>query len=350
MNRAQRSVFDRLIRLYSARSQASTAHTPFEDFTTEIFASILEQNTDVLKAFLTEIFGIEREVVDTSRFKVKTQDHYHVDGGTSCRVDLTIRGEDFLCFVENKVHSTEGYRQLDRYAALLAEQKERNKYLGYCTKYSEESRKGVKQYRWADVHRLLSRFHSDTLIANFTDFLRRNGMESSNELSLHDLHVMQGVVDVFDKLGSILAEVKQDYDQISGRRAKCSERYKQIGRYQRYVCFDKKVLSGEGYSELGFGFDLSETPSLYVWIWADEKSEIWTRHKDRLFETFPDGKRDDRSYIAYLTPLSEFLSKRDMQSDIRRWFIDIFERIAQYEGFKRNVLEPQEDEDTEKEM
>lgn len=347
MTSVRNSVFDRLIRLYGERSQEATAHTPLEDFTTEIFASILERNTDVLKAFLAEIVGIESEVVETRRLVVKTQDHYRVDGDTNCRVDLAIRGEDFLCFVENKVHSTEGYHQLDRYATVLAKQHERIKHLGYCTKYCEESREGVRQYRWADVHKLLSRFQSDTLITNFTDFLRRNGMGSFDELSLHDLNVMQGVVYVFEKLGSILEEVKIDYDQITGRRAKCSERYKQIGRFQRYVCFDKNVLSGEGYSELGFGFDLSESPSLYMWIWADEKSEIWTTHKDRLFEALPDGKRDDRSYLAYLTPLSDLLSKRDMQNEIRMWFAEKFERIAQYEGFKKNVLESQEDENTE---
>jgi hypothetical protein len=291
--------------------------------------------------FLKDVVRVEADLTDSMSFEVSTQKRFVLNDDTDCRVDLVIASERLVCFIENKVNSGEGYRQLERYRDVLEEEKADQKFLCYCTKYWDQKDAGsdrFRQFRWADIHKLLTEYESDTLISHFSNFLRRSGMGTTKELSIEDLHVMESVVEVLGKLGDILEDVRHKYGLITGREAVWGDRYKQMAQFGRYVCYDKEVLESDTdeYSELGFGFNLKNTPSLYFWVWAKEESELWEKHKPSLFQKFEDGRREDRTYVAVMRPLTDLLSNPKMDEEIVGWFVEKFERIAQYEGFLKH--------------
>lgn len=106
------NVYLNLLNLYSRQSTASK--TPLEDFTTEIFASILSKDDQLLNCFMNTVLKIDGE-----QFKIKTQQKYDLQDDRDCIVDVVIYNESTICFLENKVNSYEGHGQLERYKSVL---------------------------------------------------------------------------------------------------------------------------------------------------------------------------------------------------------------------------------------
>lgn len=120
------NIFSRLLKLYRTNS----LKTPFEDFTTEILVGILSENPEILADFVNQVLGI-----DGSRFQITSQEHFILEGFKNCRVDIIIRSDNMLCFLENKIGSQEGNDQLLRYSRVLDEHHGQDvTYLRYCTK------------------------------------------------------------------------------------------------------------------------------------------------------------------------------------------------------------------------
>jgi hypothetical protein len=87
------------------------AKTPLRDFVTAILVAILENTPVIGMAFAIEILRLEGE-----SFAYTTQDHFkspnpiHPD----CRVEIVVRSEGLICFLENKVEAGTGYIQMER--------------------------------------------------------------------------------------------------------------------------------------------------------------------------------------------------------------------------------------------
>ncbi|MFB4167357.1 PD-(D/E)XK nuclease family protein [Virgibacillus sp. JSM 102003] len=146
------NVYLNLLNLYSRHSTAFK--TPLEDFTTEIFASILLKDDQLLNSFMNDVLKIDGE-----QFKIKTQQQYELEDEQDCIIDIVIYNESTICFLENKVNSREGYRQLERYKSVLNSlEGQRKVFLRYCTKYydlKEISGVDFCQIRWRDVYLFL---------------------------------------------------------------------------------------------------------------------------------------------------------------------------------------------------
>ena len=110
----------------------NTSKTPLEDFTTEAFAGILKYDPIIKNEFIRVFLKIPQ-----GEYQIKTQVKYDLENDMNCIVDLVFENEDIICFIENKVNSKEGYRQLERYSKVLDIYNLENKktYLRYCTKY-----------------------------------------------------------------------------------------------------------------------------------------------------------------------------------------------------------------------
>lgn len=166
------NIFINLLNLYSRNNNG--INTPIEDFTTEIFASILTKDNELLTTFMNEVL-----LVEGCNFKIETQQKYYLQNDIDCIVDVVIHNQDTLCFLENKVNSPEGYRQLERYKKVLEQfQKQKNIHLRYCTKHYDLKQItdiNFHQIRWQDIHRFLLDHDDDSMIADFFGLPKEDG-------------------------------------------------------------------------------------------------------------------------------------------------------------------------------
>lgn len=88
-----------------------------------------------------------------------------------CIIDVVISNQDTLCFLVNKVNSSEGYKQLDRYKKVLQQfNKHQKVYLRYCTKYydlKQISNINSLQIRWKDIYQFLLNYTDNSTVADF---------------------------------------------------------------------------------------------------------------------------------------------------------------------------------------
>ena len=120
-------MFSKLLSLYNKNSKK----TPLEDFTTEIFVGVLNNDNELKIRFCKDFLDLK-----SSNYIISTQKHYYLENEPKCIVDVVIESDKEICFIENKVNSKEGYNQLKRYSKVLnnlkTEKKKKTK-LCYCT-------------------------------------------------------------------------------------------------------------------------------------------------------------------------------------------------------------------------
>ena len=124
-------IYNRLLELY--KKNRASEKTPLEDFITEILVGVLENDNELLDSFVNNILEIEG-----TGFSIESQVKYNLDNDINCIIDIVVRNDENICFIENKVHSSEGERQLERYSKVLNEIHSfqgKNMFLRYCTKF-----------------------------------------------------------------------------------------------------------------------------------------------------------------------------------------------------------------------
>jgi len=111
------NLFNSLIKLYSSHQ----LKTPLEDFTTEIFVNILQDNEIISSSFIRDVMKIQGD-----GFSISSQEcfSYIKNNRKFCKIDIVFKNEDSICFLENKVHSEEGFEQLFSYCEVLDELKQ----------------------------------------------------------------------------------------------------------------------------------------------------------------------------------------------------------------------------------
>jgi hypothetical protein len=302
------------------------AKTPMEDFCTEILAGILAGDQEVGDAFVNEVLQIEG-----GGFSFTTQETFRSPNPAhpDCRVDLVVRTEEMICFVEHKVESKEGYIQLERYAGILETYKPGlNTYLKYCTKYYDQkdiSCHDFHQFRWADVFRFLRRWESSGTVNQFLNFLNEYDMSDNMEFTLNDLTALQGISPVVKKMDRYLEKVRAVFKlYFDDSRVKDSNNLNQIKSQSRYIFHLAYVFGAVNYSELGVGFDFAEdtSPQLKVWIWTNDKNSKATEFRLAIQNSgFPNN---GENWLGVTKPLSDFISSGNMEKDIENWFAGVF--------------------------
>ncbi len=323
------SVFERLLQLYQNSSK-----TPFEDFTTEVLTGILEINQEIRDEFVNKVLE-----VDGADFSVYSQKKYTLANDIDCIVDMVFENGNTICFLENKVESPEGFRQLERYSLVLDEIAKSNKstYLRYCSKYFDKKnyqKHEFHQFRWPDISEFLSTREHDSLINDFLDFLRSYGMGEKLSFNSLDLVTMGNVVSLVSKMNDYLELIKPKFKQRFGEKIKEPDNAKQILNENQYVFNKGNVMKGSGGTEIGVGFYFDTAPYLFVWVYWDGKNSNHENLIKCVNETDvlvkDEGFEINEDYFAFLKPVSDFLSDDKMSESIEKWYDDKFGLIRKF--------------------
>lgn len=324
-------LFNRLLRLRGHTEDK----TPLEDFTTEILAGILNTNQEITRKFVQKILGLELEEDD---YIVKPQSHHKLENEANCIIDLEIRGKSTICFIENKVNSREGHRQLERYNLVLNsyEEKYSQKYLIYCTKYLDEkplTNHKFKQLRWFEVAEFFQQFKEDSLVKYFLEFLKSNDMAHELTLKEQDFIVFTNMQKTINFIKECLNGAKADFEAnfSTGKISSDKITLDQAINYDRLVYMYDKILPGKGWSEIKYGFRLSQ-PSIFVDIYLDNKNE----HYNHFKTTFMDISLRDHFILTEHNLGARFAIEFDIShlqnaaaavSKIVAWFKDTFTKF-----------------------
>ena len=323
-------IYNRLLELY--KKNRASEKTPLEDFITEILVGVLENDNELLDSFVNNILEIEG-----TGFSIESQVKYNLDNDINCIIDIVVRNDENICFIENKVHSSEGERQLERYSKVLNEIHSfqgKNMFLRYCTKfYDPKNIDNIDflQYRWSNVYRFLEEYKSE-LIYEYLEFLRGEGMAGSGDFNYEDLITLKNIYKTLSKMDECLDEVKVILENTFN--SKCenkSERTKQIKESQLYIARIKNL--NEYRIEVGAGFDMDDegevlSPTIIVYLFLENKSDIACKFKEYHKKyinnkiDIKDYSTDKNLYYVFEVPLINFFNSENQVTDIISWMSD----------------------------
>ena len=325
------------------KKNRDTNKTPLENYTTELLVGILESDNKLLDEFVNKIL-----LIDGNGFSINSQVKYILEDDVNCIIDMVVGNEKNICFVENKVGSLEGDRQLERYSKvlkLIEAKKGQEIHLRYCTKYYD--RKEVidiefQQYRWRDIYQFFEKYKQNLIIQEYLSFLRSENMDNAGNFSFQDLIVMKNVNTTIKKMDECLDMIKPKLIE-----AFCApyeydyERLKQISKNNQYVMWCKNIIGENAYSEItvGFGINKKELPIAQVFIYIEkgnsEFEKIKNVHSEELAKIFDSYYHGEES-ISYTfeKAVSDFISFENQNEVICKWFA---EKIAVIAGLKNSI-------------
>lgn len=317
------NIYSRLLKLYRTNSHK----TPKEDFTTEILVGIFDKYPSLLQDYVNDFLKIEGE-----NFKVFSQGCYTLESSNDCRVDIVIENDEKIIFIENKVDSSEGEGQLEKYSNFLTSLSKKEGHLFYCTKKIEEKEKNIpnfKQFRWKDIYDYYKNKESEIeIIIDFLDFLEEEGIVMTKKFNFTDMLVMENIVETIAKMDEVLNEAGEHLEKNFVKCIKYSGRSTQIGRNNMYSTYSTCVLEGSGYTDISANFNFNkekfEVPNLELTMWIDQKSEYYS-----CFEKYKEELKNLNLYyyvydngivINTYKPIQDFLSSENQIEDMKYWF------------------------------
>lgn len=329
-------IYNRLLSLY--KRQKNTNKTPLEDFTTEILVGILEKDQELLDKYVNEILKI-----DGSNYNIYSQVKYSLLNEKDCIIDIVIKNENTICFIENKVNSLEGERQLERYSKLLKiikQNEDKSVYLRYCTRfYDQKNLEDINfmQYRWSDVYNFLDEnMENNNLIEEYLEFLKEEGMSSAGEFDYQDLIVMSTINSSIAKMDECLDNVKDTLINCFGKPyERDNERLKEIAKSEAYKMWVNDII-GDKNSRIDVGFTLqnrleTQAPFLSVDLVVDSnnnKYEYIISKKEELENLFDvNYSDDDRILFSFEKSLCEFITKEQQITLICDWFNEKINKV-----------------------
>lgn len=254
--------------------------TPLENFVTEVFVGILQNNTEVRNNFIEEI-GLPVE----NEYYIESQKFYFCDGEKSY-IDIVIkdRKNQQICFIENKVNSKENPDQLKKYNDVLnmlqlaTGIETQLNYLtkNYDPKISFERRK-IKPLRWFEIADLLKKHQSSHLVKDFWNFLNEHNMTNDLSLNKNNIEVMEGFKSTIQTFNNYLNRLESSFKRLFCKQLKLKkgESTKRVLKYNRWIyCLsdilpkatnDKKIRS-----DFNYGFYFNES-RLYVGLYINEE-------------------------------------------------------------------------------
>ncbi|WP_159471202.1 PD-(D/E)XK nuclease family protein [Dyadobacter sp. 3J3] len=331
-------MFNGLLSLYQKESRIG--RTPLEDFVTEIFAKILDRNKGFQKVF-TNHLGLSDD-----DYQVATQKKYYPINDLPRIIDIVLKGKqtDSLCFFESKVNSVENERQLNSYQSILLNEKTFEKeyqikgqrLLVYCTKnYDpkiEDWKVTFRQLRWYEIYELLFQFREDMYVDDFLKLLQAKGMSQRMVFSAEDFVVYKNIRDSMSVLREHLEKSKSHFSEsfnkgkspINGLKLK--EVFSQNKVFYRY----ERVLEGQGYSDMKFGFDF-ELPSIFVDIWVDQTNTNFEKMERIANRKRLSVLKIDNGMVIFLhRKISDLLNSKEAELVIGNWFKEQFEIFKSY--------------------
>jgi len=318
------NLFSQLLKLY----RNNLARIPLEDFITEAFTGVLYSSEVLIDKFVNEVLR-----VNGVGFHLETQKRYN---SNSSIIDMVFENEECICFVENKVESSEGYEQLNKYAKILSESNKKS-YLFYCTKYFDKKDgqnytdlgcEKFLQYKWSDVYDFLYKNRINNIVKMFLSFLEEESMNSIQDFSQEDIVCMKRMFTTISKMSEIFQFLTPEFEKYFGSpKTRDNPAVKQIQKYNQYAMWTDAILAGKKHSEilLAFSFEDDLSPKLRIQIWCDNGHE--------QYEKFVEVSKKELPYAnCYITQkginvwfdadLTDFISKENQFDEIKLWFVD----------------------------
>lgn len=324
-------MFSSLYNLY----HKSHFKTPLEDFNTECFAGILDCNPDILQAFVQflELSG--------SNYKVETQVYYSESDYPTCFIDMVLKNDDTICFIENKVHSSEsGADQLIKYDELLQSFDIKHKELRYITKWSDPKKgfdTNFKQYRWYDIASLLIKTAPDDRIVNdYHEFLKSHNMALKKEITTDTVIALKNFNQAFQ---TAKLHLDKAYELLQREFPKATigsqnmTSYKSILEGQRIAYHIHELFQSDKnyHTEILIHFK-AEDVSYQVQLWMNSKhnntGKIEECAKNMDCFDFIDNK-EGGLIIHNKVKLYQFIDKDDADGEISKWFESALGNIKQ---------------------
>lgn len=317
-------------------------NVPLEDFTTEILAGILISNSYLIDHFVNDVLEVEGE-----GFKIDTQRIY----SESC-IDMVFENKSTLCFLENKVGSSENYEQLKKYASILLDNKNiyKNIYLRYCTKikdiklnhsYHPLKEDCFHQFRWKDIYNFLHKnYGNDNFISSFLYYLKEKNMNESDEFEIEDIISIKNTSKILRKIESHIQGITPSFEKNFGKISKIG--YRQLIDSDRYAIYISPALKCDKnkWSEILLAFSLGDSPYpiISIQVFCDKNHNQYEKLNDEL-NIFSLELKKEEKHIFYVEEsewglcgwfeksLADFLTSDNQEKSINMWFNDCIDLL-----------------------
>jgi hypothetical protein len=348
------SLFNTLLRLQSRH----TDRTPLEDYFTELFAYLLQDAPEILTGLLLR-FGLTR-LPGQVFARVDTQVSYgQLEGhDRDSRPDMVLRleaGDQIgLLFIESKIGSTEGPKQLRRYAEQLAAQpKIAERTLVYITRDYEpkDASKLLRgfdagavrfiQLRWYEVYYFLKKtFTSHWLAREVCRFMEKNRMEQALQFNPADLLALSNFRQAKAMMDeSLNGPLMRRLQQFGGEKIKFDLAMEQFERHNRYIIILRQLnglWAGIGYfmpTEDPFGY-----PEIGLMLEVDTKAAKQPQDVVKAMQEVVAAQPQEwKDYNQSMTrqwvniyrrqPLQNFLQGPDHQQKVRAYLLDCIDAL-----------------------
>lgn len=268
------------------------ADNPLEDYLTELFAYVLDQDQLLTNEFLKELGVINKDF--QNEISVRTQVNLRSLPGhvSASKPDMIISADKMQIIFEHKVDSSEGEDQLKRYAQHLDKSDAEIKKLVYITRdYEQKDVKGIiaetslkpnnfKQKRWFEVFHFLKNSevnNEGTLVEELKLFMKQNDLTMNYQFKPADLIAMTNFNAVITKMDEIFNNIIPKFESITSKTAG------QIPETQL-----KKIYGYVYYGPLG------NKIRVYIGFWMNSEESIDYPEIGIAIELIGSGKRNDQ--------------------------------------------------------
>jgi len=323
-------MIDKLYKLYRKQNNQ---RKPLEDFNTECLAGVLKMSPDFLANFVKLL------KLPLGDYSVKTQETYSIKevNMPNCIVDMVLESDSTICFIENKVNSGEGWKQLERYGKVLDAIVDKETYLRYCTKRIENKVKEEHdfwQFRWFQIAKLIKDHHSkDLLASDYFQFLKQNNMALDYSISSSKLLTMENFINAYDTMKFHIEESLKDFQTAFPQANIISKiNINEIWEHERLSMLIEFPLKDTHYSEILYAINFDDG-MLHTQIFVDSshtKQNLLFNNAKRL-DLFAIVDRSEYGLaLRNSKKLEDFIGQDDFEEQIKTWFADSFADVRTF--------------------
>lgn len=321
-----------LINLYTKNSNSN--RTPLEDFNTECFANILRLYENTRNDFINNFLKLPED-----NYTIKTQLRKDLPSDTNCIIDLVFIGEKNVCFVENKIESSEGSEQLRRYGNVMdIHYLALKKHLCYCTKYTDlKNEKGeydiynFNQFKWFEIAKFLRKYQKENpLIDDYLKFLKYYKMAQDNTFKSENLLSMENMLKTIDVAEFHIENCKAEFNKSFGyEKYDRNFNWNQLRTHNRICHYSAGILKTAGnkyLSEILYSIEfrnLKLRTQIYVNSSHDQFQEFRKVNSDNAKIKTNDFGNGFCFYVD--SDLGKYLNDINSDKNIKEWFLDSFE-------------------------
>jgi len=342
------SLFSRLLNL-------NTSSIPLEDFFTEVVAYLFSTNKEILYAWIEHL-----NLLDTNTYldaHVSTQRafkplDFHIAGSRpDILIELVDESNHDIIFVESKIGSQEGEKQLSKYAQILHDLPEsRHKFLVYITRDFDPKDESVilqknsssnvqfKQLRWHHFYQFLQSYIDIMLVQEITTFMQEYRMAQNNQFSSVDVLALANFTKALKLMEETMwGKVSQRFKEVVGAIKQQSTALTEVQRYERYL-MSAYMPSGRWWCGLGFLLktsNLADYPTVRLMLEVDPNSQ----HRADIIDAMKDvcnqfdwhgyGLNESKGWsgIVREKSLRDFLSQEDHIAAIEEFFLQALNEL-----------------------